>query len=333
MQGDQMDTEISRLTDQAKEYAAELTALRREMKTVIVGQDEVIDRLIIALCADGHVLLEGVPGIAKTLTIRTLAQCIDCSFVRLQFTPDLLPADITGTRIFNQKTSDFSTVKGPVFAHFVLADEINRAPPKVQSALLEAMQEKQVTIQGETHPLARPFFVLATQNPIESEGTYPLPDAQVDRFMFKVQMGYPAKEDEVRVLDRFTEGTTITPETVMDAEKILAVQSLVKTLYADASVKRYVTDLVDATRHPDAYGIDTANHVAYGASPRASISLVLGAKAWALLAGRGYVTPDDVKTVARDVLRHRIILTYEGEAEGVTPDAIIERILRTVRVP
>ncbi|MFA5269950.1 MAG: MoxR family ATPase [Methanoregula sp.] len=328
-----MDAEISRLTDQAQLFAAELAALRREMKTVIVGQDEVIDRLIIALCADGHVLLEGVPGIAKTLTIRTLAQCIDCSFVRLQFTPDLLPADITGTRIFNQKTSDFSTVKGPVFAHFVLADEINRAPPKVQSALLEAMQEKQVTIQGETHPLARPFFVLATQNPIESEGTYPLPDAQVDRFMFKVQMGYPSKEDEVRILDRFTEGTTVTPKTVMNAEKILAIQLFTKSLYADAAIKRYVTDIVDATRHPDAYGIDTAKYVAFGASPRASISLVLGAKARALLAGRGFVLPDDVKAVAHDVLRHRIILTYEGEAEGVTPDAIIDRILTVVKVP
>ena len=328
-----MDAEISKLTDQAKLFAGDLDALRHGMKTVIVGQDEVIDRLIIALCADGHVLLEGVPGIAKTLTIRTLAQCIDCSFVRLQFTPDLLPADITGTRIFNQKTSDFSTVKGPVFAHFVLADEINRAPPKVQSALLEAMQEKQVTIQGETHLLARPFFVLATQNPIESEGTYPLPDAQVDRFMFKVQMGYPSKEDEVRVLDRFTEGSTVMPKTVMNAEKILAIQAFTKSLYADAAIKRYVTDLVDATRHPDAYGIDMAKYVAYGASPRASISLVLGAKARGLLAGRGFVLPEDVKAVAHDVLRHRIILTYEGEAEGVTPDAIIDRILKTVPVP
>ena len=195
------------------------------------------------------------------------------------------------------------------------------------------MQEKQVTIQGETHPLARPFFVLATQNPIESEGTYPLPDAQVDRFMFKVQMGYPAKEDEVRILDRFTEGTTVTPKTVMNAEKILAIQAFTKSLYADAAIKRYVTDLVDATRHPAAYGIDTAKYVAYGASPRASISLVLGAKARALLAGRGFVLPEDVKAVAHDVLRHRIILTYEGEAEGVTPDAIIDRILSTVTVP
>jgi MoxR-like ATPase len=327
------DEEISQLTRQAKLFSADLSALRDEMKSVIVGQEAVIDRLIIALCADGHVLLEGVPGIAKTLMIRTLSQCIDCSFVRLQFTPDLLPADIMGTKIYNQKDASFSTIKGPVFAHFVLADEINRAPPKVQSALLEAMQEKQVTIQGETHQLARPFFVLATQNPIESEGTYPLPEAQVDRFMFKVLITYPAKEDEVLILDRFTEGTTVIPKKVMSTEKILDIQLFIRSLYADAAIKRYVTELVDATRRPAAYAIDTAKYIAYGASPRASISLILGAKARALMAGRGFVLPGDVKAVAHDVLRHRIILTYEGEAEGVTPDAIIDGILRNVKVP
>lgn len=327
------DEEISQLTVQAKHFAAELEALRGEMKSVIVGQEAVIDRLIIALCADGHVLLEGVPGIAKTLSIRTLSQCIDCSFVRLQFTPDLLPADIMGTKIYNQKDASFSTIRGPVFSNFVLADEINRALPKVQSALLEAMQEKQVTIQGEMHQLARPFFVLATQNPIESEGTYPLPEAQVDRFMFKVLMTYPDKDDEVKILDRFTQGSTITPKKVMSAEKILAIQSFTRSLYADAAIKRYVTELVDATRHSAAYAIDTAKYVAYGASPRASISLILGAKARALLAGRGFVLPEDVKAVAHDVLRHRIILTYEGEAEGMTPDAIIDRILQNVKVP
>ena len=327
------DEEISQLTRQAKLFSADLSALRDEMKNVFVGQEAVIDRLIIALCADGHVLLEGVPGIAKTLMIRTLSQCIDCSFVRLQFTPDLLPADIMGTKIYNQKDASFSTIKGPVFAHFVLADEINRAPPKVQSALLEAMQEKQVTIQGETHQLARPFFVLATQNPIESEGTYPLPEAQVDRFMFKVLITYPAKEDEVLILDRFTEGTTVIPKKVMSTEKILDIQSFTRSLYADASIKRYVTELVDATRRPAAYAIDTARYVGYGASPRASISLILGAKARALMACRGFVLPEDVKAVAHDVLRHRIILTYEGEAEGVTPDAIIDSILRNVKVP
>jgi MoxR-like ATPase len=303
------------------------------MQTVVIGQDAVVDRLIIALCTDGHVLLEGVPGIAKTLTVRTLSQCIACSFARIQFTPDLLPADITGTKIFDQKCSSFTTVRGPVFANCILADEINRAPPKVQSALLEAMQEKQVTIQGETHPLPRPFFVLATQNPIESEGTYPLPDAQVDRFMFKVQMTYPKKDEEIRILDLFTEGTPARPAPVMGTETIIAIQSFTRSLYADAAIKRYVTDLVDATRNPASSGIDAARYIAYGASPRASIGLILGAKARALLAGRGYVIPEDVQAVSHDVLRHRILLTYEGDAEGITPDAIIDCLLKTVPVP
>lgn len=328
-----MDDNISRLTEQARAYATELDALRRGMKIVVVGQESVIDRLIIALCADGHVLLEGVPGIAKTLMLRTLSQCIDGSFARLQFTPDLLPADITGTRIFSQKDATFSTVRGPIFANIVLADEINRAPPKVQSALLEAMQERQVTIQGETHPLPLPFFVLATQNPIESEGTYPLPEAQLDRFMFKVKMTYPSKEEELKILDRFTEGEGEVPGIVTGTKTILAIQSFARTLYADPAIKRYVTDLVDATRHPMAYGIDMEGFIAYGASPRASIGLVLGAKAHALMAGRGYVIPEDVKAVAHEVLRHRILLTYEGEAEGVTPDMIADRILSVVRIP
>jgi len=331
--GVNMDAEVSRLTTQAKAFSDTLDELRNEMKTVIVGQRDVIDRLLIALCADGHVLLEGVPGIAKTLTIRTLSQCIDCSFVRIQFTPDLLPADIMGTKIYNQKESTFLTVKGPVFAHFVLADEINRAPPKVQSALLEAMQEKQVTIQGETHILARPFFVLATENPIESEGTYPLPEAQVDRFMFKVLMTYPDKKDEVTILDRFTEGITITPKKVISVSEILSIQAFTRKVYADPSIKRYVSELVDATRNPAAYGIDYARYIALGASPRASIFLILGGKAHALLAGRGYVIPEDIKAVAHDVLRHRIILNYEGEADGITTEAIIDRILGMVKVP
>jgi len=331
--GVNMDAEVSRLTTQAKAFSDTLDELRNEMKTVIVGQRDVIDRLLIALCADGHVLLEGVPGIAKTLTIRTLSQCIDCSFVRIQFTPDLLPADIMGTKIYNQKESTFLTVKGPVFAHFVLADEINRAPPKVQSALLEAMQEKQVTIQGETHILARPFFVLATENPIESEGTYPLPEAQVDRFMFKVLMTYPDKKDEVTILDRFTEGITITPKKVISVSEILSIQAFTRKVYADPSIKRYVSELVDATRNPAAYGIDYARYIALGASPRASIFLILGGKAHALLAGRGYVIPEDIKAVAHDVLRHRIILNYEGEADGITTEAIIDRILGVVKVP
>jgi MoxR-like ATPase len=328
-----MDTEISELKDKAKAISTELNALRSEIGNIIVGQDAVIDRLITALCADGHVLLEGVPGIAKTLTIRTLSACIDGSFVRLQFTPDLLPADIMGTKIYSQKDGGFSTIRGPVFANVVLADEINRAPPKVQSALLEAMQEKQVTIQGETHRLPLPFFVLATENPIESEGTYPLPEAQVDRFMFKVLMTYPSRDEEVRILDRFTEGEEIRPAKVMDAEKILAIQSFARTIYTDAAIKQYVTELVDATRHPGNYGIDAARYIAYGASPRASLGLVLGAKARALMDGRGHVLPDDVRAVTHDVLRHRIILTYEGEAEGITPDILIDDLLRTVRLP
>ncbi|MCK9630874.1 MAG: MoxR family ATPase [Methanoregula sp.] len=328
-----MNEDIVKLTSVAKTHVGTLDAIRNEMKTVIVGQNDVIDRLLMALCADGHVLLEGVPGIAKTLMIRTLSQCVDCSFTRLQFTPDLLPADIMGTKIYNQKDSSFATVKGPVFAHFILADEINRAPPKVQSALLEAMQEKQVTIQGDTHPLSRPFFVLATQNPIESEGTYPLPEAQVDRFMFKVLMTYPEKADEVTILDRFTEGITITPRKVISADGILAVQDFTRKVYADPSIKRYVSEIVDATRKPAVYGLDEARYIALGSSPRASIFLILGGKAHALLAGRGYVIPEDIKAVTHDVLRHRIILNYEGEADGMTTDAIIDRILSTVKVP
>ncbi len=328
-----MNPEISRLTDEAKQHAAKLDAIRNEVKNVIVGQGRTIDRLLLALCADGHVLLEGVPGIAKTLMILTLSRTIDCSFARLQFTPDLLPADITGTRIFSQKDAGFSTVRGPVFVNFVLADEINRAPPKVQSALLEAMQEKQVTIQGETHSLPSPFFVLATQNPIESEGTYPLPEAQVDRFMFKLLMGYPSKEEEVMILDRFTEGADHDVHVVAGISDILALQDFAKKIYAGPAIKHYVAELVDATRHPGEYGIDAAHFVAFGASPRASICLALGAKAHALVSGRGYVIPEDVKAVAHDVLRHRILLTYEGEAERVTPDAIIDRILPAVKVP
>ncbi len=331
--GTSMDAEITRLTRQAQEYAGTLAQLRTEMNTVIVGQREVIDRLLVALCADGHVLLEGVPGIAKTLTIKTLSQCIDCSFVRIQFTPDLLPADIMGTKIYDQKDSTFSTMKGPIFAHFVLADEINRAPPKVQSALLEAMQERQVTIQGETHALPLPFFVLATENPIESEGTYPLPEAQVDRFMFKVLMTYPEKTEEIAVLDRFTEGQIITPKKMISTEKIREIQAFTRTVYADEAIKRYACELVDATRHPGTYGIEEARYIALGASPRATIFLILGAKAHALLNGRGYVIPEDIRAVAHEVLRHRILRTYEGEADGITTDRIIDRVLETVKVP
>jgi len=328
-----MDPEILNLTEKAKHFTNDLGLLQAELKKVIVGQQLVIDRLLIALCADGHVLLEGVPGIAKTLTIRTLSQCIDCSFTRLQFTPDMLPSDIMGTKVYNQRDSSFSTMKGPVFASFVLADEINRAPPKVQSALLEAMQERQVTIQGETLPLPRPFFVLATENPIESEGTYSLPEAQVDRFMFKVMMTYPKKEEEVTIIDRFTEGFTPDPQQVITAEKILEIQAFTKKVYADTAIKNYVASLVDATRYPGNYGIDLARYIAFGASPRASIYLILGAKAHAIMRGRGYVVPEDVKAVAHDVLRHRLILTYEAEADEIKPETIIDTVLKTVKVP
>jgi MoxR-like ATPase len=328
-----MNQEILALTKEAKEYADLLNPLRDEISRVIVGQQGVIDRLVISLVSDGHVLLEGVPGIAKTLLIKTLSQAIDGSFSRVQFTPDLLPADITGTKIFNQQSCSFSTVKGPIFSQFVLADEINRAPPKVQSALLEAMQERQVTIQGETYPLPSPFFVLATENPIEHEGTYPLPEAQMDRFMFKIFMGYPSKAEEVTILDRFTEGTKITPRPVITAGTILSLQKFLPRIYADIEIKKYVTSIVDATRRPGKYGLPLADYIAYGASPRATIFLVIGAKAHALLRGRGYVVPEDVKAIAGEVMRHRIILTYQAEADGITTDTITSQILQKVPVP
>ncbi len=327
------DSEIVGLTEKAKHFSNDLELLNNELSKVIVGQQQVIKRLLIALCADGNVLLEGVPGIAKTLTIRTLSQCIDCSFIRLQFTPDMLPSDIIGTKVYNQRDSSFSTVKGPIFASFVLADEINRAPPKVQSALLEAMQERQVTIQGDTLPLPRPFFVLATENPIESEGTYSLPEAQVDRFMFKVIMTYPKKEEEKIILDRFTEGYMPDIGQVISTEKILEIQEFTKKVYADLTIKNYVSSLVDSTRYPEQYGIDLARYIAFGASPRASICFMLGAKAQAMMQGRGYVVPEDVKAVAHDVLRHRLILTYEAEADEVKPETIIDTVLKKVKVP
>lgn len=310
-----MHSEIQALTERARQYSDLLLPLQQEIRKVIVGQQTTMDRLLMALIANGHVLLEGVPGIAKTLIVKTLSQCIDASFSRIQFTPDLLPADITGTKIYNQQSGSFTTITGPVFHQFVLADEINRAPPKVQSALLEAMQERQVTIQGETHALPTPFFVLATENPIEHEGTYPLPEAQMDRFIFKLVMGYPSKAEEITILDRFTEGLQITPKAVITASDLIELQKFIPSIYADAEIKNYVTSLVDATRYPERYGLELGKYISFGASPRATIFLVLGAKAHALLRGRGYVVPEDVKAVARDVLRHRIILNYEAEAD------------------
>jgi len=298
-----------------------------------VGMLAGVDQVRVAVLAGGHAHLEVVPGIAKTLTVRTLAHCQDCTFARIQFTPDLLPADITGTRIYDRNTAAFRTIQGPVFHQIILADEINRAPPKVQSALLEAMQERQVTIQGETYPLPRPFFVLATQNPLESEGTYPLPEAQLDRFMLKIRMDYPSLDEEVAILDRFTADRPEPPVPVLNADGVAALQSFVRSVYADPAVKRYAAQLVDATRHPATYGLDLSPMIAFGASPRASLALLLCGKAHAVLNGRGYVVPDDIRSLAPAVLRHRVLLTFEAEADGITPEAIVRDILAAVEVP
>lgn len=312
-----------------------LNELRSEIKKVIVGQEELINKILISLLSNGHILLEGVPGLAKTLTIKTVAQLIHTKFQRVQFTPDMLPADLLGTLIFNQKTGSFDTRKGPIFANVILADEINRAPSKVQSALLEAMQERQITIGEETFLLEPPFLVFATQNPIEQEGTYPLPEAQVDRFMFKLKVDYPSKEEEKTILKRavWTQSyEDIKP--VIEPEIILHAQKTVHDIYVDDKVEEYVLNLVFATRTPKEYGLaDLDGLIEYGASPRASINLILAAKARAFLKGRGYVTPEDVRYIGADVLRHRIILTYEAEAEELTSEDIITRLFDTVEIP
>jgi MoxR-like ATPase len=308
--------------------------LMTELGRVIVGQQMMLERLLIGLLADGHVLLEGVPGLAKTLSVRTLAATIAAGFHRIQFTPDLLPADLIGTMIYNQRSGDFTVQQGPIFTNLLLADEINRAPAKVQSALLEAMQEKQVTIGGRTFPLPELFLVLATQNPIEHEGTYPLPEAQVDRFMFKLVVTYPERQDEREVLDRMTGPTEPTAQRMLAPERILAARRLVQTIYADGRIKEYVLDLVAATRRPAEAGLgELAPLVEFGASPRAAIFLLRAAKAHAFIRGRAYVTPDDIKALGLDVLRHRIILTYRADAEGVGADALLARIFEAVPVP
>ena len=307
----------------------------KEMALVIVGQKNLIRRLLIGILADGHILLEGVPGLAKTLTVSTLAKIINIDFQRIQFTPDLLPADILGTLIFNQKDGEFSTRKGPIFSNLILADEINRSPAKVQSALLEAMQERQVTIGSNTFPLDNPFLVLATQNPIEQEGTYPLPEAQVDRFMLKVIVDYPEKGEELEIMRRM--GTTAAiPEVkaVVGAKEILSARKVVDEVYIDEKVERYIVDLIFATRDPESVGLnELKGFISFGASPRASIYLRLASKAHAFIMRRGYVTPEDIRAIGMDVLRHRIILTYEAEAEEVTTETIIERIFDRVEVP
>jgi MoxR-like ATPase len=300
----------------------------------VVGQEYMIERLLIGLLTGGHVLLEGVPGLAKTLTVKTLAETIHTTFQRIQFTPDLLPADVIGTQIFDQHTGEFRPKHGPIFANIILADEINRAPAKVQSALLEAMQEKQVTIGGTTFTLEEPFLVLATQNPIEQEGTYPLPEAQVDRFMLKLRVGYPSRAEEKEIMRRMAGGQAIPVDAVATPQEILEARRRIADLYVDDRVVDYIVDIVHATREPGAAGLkDLAPLIEYGASPRATIFLAQGARAYAFLRGRSFVTPDDVKAVAPDILRHRVLTTYEAEAEEVTSDAIITRILAAIESP
>jgi MoxR-like ATPase len=308
--------------------------VREEIGKVIVGQRPILERLLTALLADGHVLLEGVPGLAKTLAVRTLATTITGAFHRIQFTPDLLPSDLIGTMIYNQRSGDFTVQKGPIFANILLADEINRSPAKVQSALLEAMQEKQVTIGGETFPLPELFLVLATQNPLEHEGTYPLPEAQVDRFMFKLLVSYPERAEEREVLDRMTAGPEPVARAVLDPDQVIRARRAVDGVYVDGRIKDYVLDIVGATRRPQATGLhDLGPMIEYGASPRAAIFLVRAAKAHAFLQGRGYVVPEDIKALGLDVLRHRILLTYRADAEGISADEVLHRIFQSVTVP
>lgn len=326
---------LEAVNQQVREQSAWTGRLREEIGKVIIGQKYLVDRLLVGLLANGHVLLEGVPGLAKTLSVRTLADGLDAAFSRIQFTPDLLPADIIGTLIYNPKSGEFTTKKGPVFANIVLADEINRAPAKVQSALLEAMQEGQVTIGEHTFPLPHPFLVLATENPIDQEGTYPLPEAQVDRFMLKLQIGYPTREEELRILESMaTTGEKPRASQVVSPAEILEARQTVNAIYLDPKISHYIIDLVFCTREPETHGLEELKPlIQFGASPRATIALTLASKAWAFLSGRGYVTPQDVKSIAPDILRHRIILTYEAEAEEWTSESVLQRILETVPVP
>jgi len=326
------------LAEKVRENSLLVNALLAEIRKVIVGQAVLVERLVVGLLADGHLLIEGVPGLAKTLAVRTLARGLDASFARLQFTPDLLPADLIGTLVFNPKTQEFVARRGPIFAHIILADEINRAPAKVQSALLEAMQERQVTLGDGTAPLPDPFLVLATQNPIEQEGTYPLPEAQVDRFLMKLKVGYPTKAEEKQILERMGEMTeaeaSATVRPVLDPARIRELRGLVRSLYADDRLKNYLVELVAATRDPKSYKLaELGDFIAYGASPRATLALLAAARAHAFLQGRGYVVPEDVKSVALDVLRHRVLLSYEAEAENVTSAQVVSRILERVEVP
>ena len=325
---------MTAITERVKESSTLVQRLLQEIGKVVVGQRVLIERLLVGLFANGHVLLEGVPGLAKTLSVKTLARTISTKFQRIQFTPDLLPADLIGTLIFNPREGSFSVKKGPIFANIILADEINRAPAKVQSALLEAMQERQVTIGEETFPLEEPFLVLATQNPIDQEGTYPLPEAQVDRFMLKVLIGYPNKAEERQIMERMAiTDPAVSVQPIINPQQLLDVRQTVSEIYLDEKIKDYILDLVFATRDPKAYKLDLDQMIQYGASPRASIYLALAAKAYAFMQGRGYVVPQDVKTIGLDVLRHRIIPTYEAEAEGLTTEELLKRIFEQVPVP
>ncbi len=330
-----MSEGITAINEKVKKESGFVDALRMEIEKVIVGQKYLIERLLVGLLANGHILIEGVPGLAKTMSVRVLAQAINTKFQRLQFTPDLLPADLIGTLVYNPKEGTFTTKKGPIFANIILADEINRAPAKVQSALLEAMQERQVTIGENTFKLDEPFLVLATQNPIEQEGTYPLPEAQVDRFMLKLKITYPNKEEEHKILQRmaFT-GKEIAVNTIVNPEDIIRARKVVDEIYMDEKIENYIVDIVFATRDPKSYKLDELSTlIQYGASPRASIYLTIAAKAYAFIQGRGYVTPQDIKTIGMDILRHRVIVTYEAEAEEKTSEDIIKKIFDEIEVP
>ena len=326
--------DLKQATNQIAEQAETLARIREEVNKVMVGQEKLIDRLLIGLITGGHVLLEGVPGIAKTTAVRTLSDALGLQFQRISFTPDLLPADVVGTLIYNPKDATFTPKKGPVFTNLLLADEINRAPAKVQSALLEAMQERQVTIGDDTYALPKPFLVMATQNPVEQEGTYPLPEAQVDRFMLKVLVNTPSRDDERRIMDRFTKKVSAHAERVVTPEKIAELRDTLEQVYCDEKVGDYILDIVFATRDPKAANMESlAGQIQMGASPRATLCLNLAARANALMHGRAYATPQDVKEIAHDVLRHRIMLTYEAEAENMTSDMVIDKILSTIPVP
>ncbi|MGH7597869.1 MAG: AAA family ATPase [bacterium] len=329
-----MHVDIQAINEKIRRESAFIEKLSREISKVIVGQKYMIERLLVGLLSNGHVLLEGVPGLAKTLAVKTLSAAIQTKFQRLQFTPDLLPADLIGTLIYDQRNGQFTTKKGPIFANLILADEINRSPAKVQSALLEAMMERQVTIGENTFKLDDPFLILATQNPIEQEGTYPLPEAQVDRFMLKLSIGYPNKDEELEIMRRMTRGNVETVKPVVTPADIVKARQVVTEVYMDEKVERYIVDIVFATREPKKYGLDELEDlISYGASPRASIFLALASKAQAFLRGRGYVTPEDVRAIGLDVLRHRIIITYEAEAEEKTSEYVVGQVLSRIEVP